>query len=93
MRNTGLNNSFDCSGEQIKDKENKLIIRALLATDRPLTRRELSERTGLEATLCRALFNMLHKQQSISIAKYDYCKATNKLVMHFSLKREGKNGN
>lgn len=90
MRNTDLKKSLRGSGKHTKDNETKLIIKALIATRQPLTRRKLSTNTGLEiANLCRALFNLVYKSNTVVIAKYDYCATTGKLVMHFAL-NEGK---
>ena len=93
MRNTALKKSLCLLGRQNKANENKLIIIALLGTRHPLTRRELSERTGIEIScLCRALFNMVYKRKTVFIAKYGKCKSTKKTVMHFSLFKGGKHG-
>jgi hypothetical protein len=84
MRNTALNNSLDAFGKQSKDKENQLIFKALHQYKQPLTRRKLSEVTGLEiATLCRALYNLTYKSKSLRVAKIARCATTGKLVFHY----------
>lgn len=67
-----------------KDSENRLIYKALRKAKQPQTRRQLSESTGLEiATLCRALFNLIHRNRTIRITHYAPCRKTGKSVMHF----------
>jgi hypothetical protein len=67
-----------------EDKENRLIFKALHQYKQPLTRRKLSEVTGLEiATLCRALYNLTYKSKSLRVAKIARCPKTGKLVYHY----------
>lgn len=74
----------------IREKETAVIHKALLTANQPLTRRQLSYRTKLEiATLCRALFNLVHKSKTVNIAKYDYCETTGRKVMHFAAIKRG----
>lgn len=71
---------------QNKERENTLIYKAL-ATYQPCTRRKLSDLTGLEiATLCRALFNLVYRLETIKVSHYAPCKVTGVEVMHFALK-------
>lgn len=76
-----------------EDTENRLIYQALRSIKQPLTRRELSMRTGLEiATLCRALFNLIHRNRTLKVSHYAPCKHTRRTVMHFDIiRKEGKN--
>ncbi|MET4080064.1 hypothetical protein ABIB40_000004 [Pedobacter sp. UYP30] len=78
-----------------EDKENRLIFKALHLYKQPLTRRKLSELTGLEiATLCRALYNLTYKSKSLRVAKIARCPTTGKRVYHFYFAKEGaQNGN
>lgn len=83
---------FNSKGQ---DSENRLIYKALLRAKQPQTRRQLSESTGLEiATLCRALFNLIHRNRTIKISHYAPCKKTGKTVMHFwfNKKKGRRNG-
>lgn len=78
---------------QNKASENRLIYNALRQVKQPLTRRKLSEDTGLEiATLCRALFNLIHGPRTIKITHYAPCKKTGRTVMHFYFNNK-KGGN
>jgi hypothetical protein len=73
-----------------EDKENRLIFKALHQYKQPLTRRKLSEVTGLEiATLCRALYNLTYKSKSLRVAKIARCPKTGKLVYHYYFAKEG----
>lgn len=79
---------------QNKVSENRLIYRSLREAKQPLTRRQLSERTGLEiATLCRALWNLIEYPRTIKVTHYAPCKKTGRNVMHFyfNKKRGGSN--
>lgn len=80
-----------------KDKESKLVYKALYKECRPLTRREFSEITGLEIpTLCRILFNLTNKSHKLIISYSKRCKVTGKIVFHYFLANavEGlRNGN
>lgn len=74
-----------------KDSENFRIYKALSTANKPLTRRELSTASGLEiATLCRATFNLIHKNRTLAISHYGACSTTGKYVMHFALKTAGE---
>lgn len=88
------NNSFNSSTGN-EDKENRLIFKALLKYKRPLTRRFISECTNLEiATLCRALFNLVHKRRLLKVALMAKCPKTGKRVYHYYFAKEGvQNGN
>lgn len=68
-----------------EDKENRLIFKALNQYKQPLTRRKLSEVTGLEiATLCRALYNLTYKSKVLKIAQIKPCPKTKKQVFHYN---------
>lgn len=77
-----------------EDKENLLIFKALHKYKQPLTRRFLSEVTGLEiATLCRALYNLTYKSKLLKVAKIARCPQTGKQVYHYYfVKTGGQNG-
>jgi predicted transcriptional regulator len=73
-----------------EDKENRLIFKALHQYKQPLTRRKLSEVTGLEiATLCRALYNLTYKSKSLRVAKIARCHRTGKRVYHYYFVKTG----
>ena len=80
-----------------KDKESKLVYKALYKECRPLTRRELSDITGLEiSTLCRILFNQTYKSRTLKITYIKPYKTTGRNVYHYNIidAVEGlKNGN
>ncbi len=70
-----------------KDTENKQIVKTLLAEKQPLSRRRFNELTGLELpTLCRALFNLVHKTKVLEVAKIMRCPTTKKRVYHYYFK-------
>ena len=67
-----------------EDKENRLIFKTFLTYKKPLTRRFLSENTGLELpSLCRALFNLTNKKRLLKVAKIKPCPKTGKSVIHY----------
>jgi hypothetical protein len=73
-----------------EDTENRLIFKALHQYKQPLTRRFLSEVTGLEiATLCRALYNLTYKRKSLRVAKIALCPKTGKKVFHYCFAKTG----
>jgi hypothetical protein len=73
-----------------EDRENRLIYKALHQYKQPLTRRKLSEVTGLEiATLCRALYNLTYKSKSLRVAKIALCPKTGKKVFHYYFLKTG----
>lgn len=82
---------------QDKYNEKSLVFRALYHNRKALTRRELSEITGLEiATLCRILFNQTYKSRTLKISYIKPCKTTGRNVYHYNLIDAGeglKNGN
>lgn len=66
-------------------KEKKLVFRALDNSTKALSRRELSEITGLEiATLCRILFNQTYKSRTLEISYSKPCKTTGRNVYHYN---------
>ncbi len=70
-----------------KDTENKQIIKTLLSEKQPLSRRRFNELTGLELpTLCRALFNLVHKSKVLEVAQIRPCPTTKKRVYHYYFK-------
>lgn len=77
-----------------EDKENRLIFKALQKHKQPLTRRFISEVTGLElSTLCRALYNLTYKYKSLKVAKIARCPKIGKQVYHYYFaKTGGQNG-
>lgn len=77
---------------QNKDSENALIFKALTKAKRPLTRRELSQMTGLEiANLCRALYDLVYfYPYTIVISHYAPCKTTGLRVMHYYFNPENR---
>ena len=82
MLETNLNPSL--SLRTTKDTETKTIIKTLLAEKQPLTRRRISELTGLELpTLCRALFNLTNKVSILQIRIIKPCPTTGKRVYHY----------
>lgn len=82
------------STKQNKDNENRLIYQALRKVKQPLTRRELSMRTGLEiATLCRALWNLIHRSRTLKVSHYAPCKYTRRRVMYFDFRDDKKGSN
>jgi hypothetical protein len=83
---TPINNSSS-AGKQGEDNKKLLIIKALINSNRPLTRRQLSKQTHLEiSSLCQPLFDLLYKFESIRISHYGPCTTTKKQVMHFAIK-------
>jgi predicted transcriptional regulator len=67
-----------------KDKEDRLIIKALLKYKRPLSRRFLSEVLLIEiSVLCRLLWNLQHKRKLITVSKIARCPKTGKRVYHY----------
>jgi hypothetical protein len=65
--------------------EKRLVYRALYNSPRALTRRELSEITGLELpTLCRILFNQTYKNRTLKISYSMPCKTTGRNVYHYN---------
>ena len=69
-----------------KYTEKSLVFRALYHYQRALTRRELSEITGLEiATLCRILNNETVKSRTLKISFIKPCKTTGQNVYHYDL--------
>ena len=65
--------------------EKRLVFRALYNSPRALTRRELSDLTGLEiATLCRILFNQTYKSRTLKISYSKPCKTTGRIVYHYN---------
>ena len=81
--NTPLNKSF-LAGKRDEDTENKIIIETLLAENEPLTRRRISEITGLELpTLCRALFNLTNRSRVLTVAQIKPCSVTKRHVYHY----------
>lgn len=75
------------AGKQREDNKRKLIIKALLDSTHPLTRRQLSGRTRLEiSSLCQPLYDLLYKLETIKISHYGRCISTKKQVMHFAIK-------
>jgi hypothetical protein len=88
-----LNNSLGCSGERHEDKEKQLIFKALYEFKQPLTRRKLSEITFLELpTLCRSLYNLVHKRKLLTVAKIAPCAKTGKRVYHYYFALNSKEG-
>ena len=82
MLNTNLTpNKFSNATE---DRYNRLIFKALIKYNRPLTRRFLSEATNIEiATLCKALFVLVHNRKLIKVAFIKPCVKTGKIVYHY----------
>ena len=77
------------SVQRHKETENKLILQALHQKKQPLTRRKLSELTGLELpTLCRALYDLTHKAKVLYVAAIRPCPITNKWVFHYYFKNK-----
>ena len=80
-----------------KYNEKSLVFRALYHYQRALTRRELSEITGLEiVTLCRILFNQTYESRTLKIIYIKPCKTTGQNVDYHNIidAIEGlKNGN
>lgn len=69
-----------------KYREKRLVFRALYHYQRALTRRELSEITGLEiATLCRILYDQTYKSRTLKISFIKPCKTTGQNVYHYDL--------
>ena len=67
-----------------EDKENRRIFKALIKYYQPLTRRFLSEVTGLELpSLCRALYNLTYKRKLLKIAEIKPCPITGRKVYHY----------
>jgi uncharacterized protein YukJ len=77
-----------------EDTEKRLIFKVLHKYKQPLTRRFLSEVTGLEiATLCRALYNLTNKYKLLKVAKIKPCPKTRKWVYHYYFaKEDAQNG-
>lgn len=79
---TPLNNSL--LPDSHKDTETRIIITTLIAEKQPLTRRRISELTGLELpTLCRSLFNLTNKIKILHVAAIKPCVITGKCVYHY----------
>jgi hypothetical protein len=76
------------AGKHYEDKK-KIIVKVLKSTHKPVTRRQLSNKTHLEiSSLCQPLFDLVYKLGSVIITHYGPCSTTKKMVMHFALKKK-----
>jgi hypothetical protein len=82
--------SSNAPGKAFKVNEYRLTIQAL-TTYQHLNRRQLSRITKLEIpTLCRVLFDLVHKKNLVRIAFTGKCPITKKWVYYYTLsKQEG----
>jgi hypothetical protein len=87
--------NFSAPGKAPKLNEYQRTIKAL-TSHKSLNRRQLAMITGLEVpTLCRLLFNLVHKRFVLKIASISPCPMTGKRVYFYTLRhrkglRDGK---
>lgn len=82
--------------ERVREDEYRRVLKELAAYP-ALTRRQLSRITSIEiATLCRCLFELVHKRKTVVVAYTARCIYTGKRVYHYALasktQKEGGGG-
>jgi hypothetical protein len=66
-------------------KESEIVFNLLKVSNRPLTSREISMKTGIERTnITRTLFDLV-EDQKVKVSKLDKCPITKKLVKYYTL--------